>query len=228
MKYFYQSGAMGYGGEGYFWHRFLPYIFPIFPIVTKTITMASKIGIPFAVIPFGKSVWNRISWHNPGFFKWMALHHNPDLILSLGGTDSEIRIMIQFLELVKMKLAGIELNFSCPHENCNNKVIPKTDYKIYLKLRANQNPYKYDLSEIERIHLNTLPGWFGGISGERSKEKNWAFIEKYRELPIAGCSFHSMNDIRVLEALGCEYTGIGSIIITNPKLVSILKEIEEN
>jgi len=224
MKYFYQSGAMGYGGEGYFWHRFLPYTFPTFQLVTKTITMASKIGIPFAVIPFGKSVWNRISWHNPGFFKWIATHHKPDLILSLGGTDSEIKTMIQFLELAEIKLAGIELNFSCPHENRNNKVIPKTHYKLYLKLRADQNPYDYDLSKIERIHLNSLPGYFGGVSGKASRTQNWRFIETYKELPIAGCSFNSMNDITVLESLGCEYIGIGSTIITNPKLVSTLKE----
>jgi len=224
MKYFYQSGAMGYGGEGYFWHKFLSYDFPKFPIVSKTITMASKIGIPFAVIIFGKSVWNRISWHNPGFFKWVAMYHKPDLILSLGGTDSEIRTMIQFLELAEIKLAGIELNYSCPHENRNNEVIPNTDYKLYLKLRVDQNPYDYDLNKIERIHLNTIPAFFGAVSGKASRAKNWAFIETYNELPIAGCSFDSLNDITVLEALGCEYTGIGSTILTNPKLVSKLKE----
>ncbi len=224
MKYFYQSGAMGYGGEGYFWHRILPYTFPTFPIVTKTITMASKIGIPFAVIPFGKSVWNRISWHNPGIFKWIVKYAKKNLIVSLGGTDDEIKTMISMLHFTNLYIGGIELNFSCPHENRDNKVIPETYHKLYLKLRADQNPYDYDLSKIERIHLNSLSGYFGGVSGKASKHKNWAFIEKYNELPIAGCSFDSMNDIEVLEALGCEYTGIGSTIITNPKLVSILKE----
>lgn len=225
MKYFYQSGAMGYGGEGYFWHKFLSYIFPQFPIVTKTITLEPKIGMPFAVIPFRKSVWNRISWHNPGYFTWVTKHHNPDLIVSLGGTDSEIKMMIQFFEVAEIKLAGIELNYSCPHENRNNEEIPNTDYKLYLKLRSDQNPYNYDLSKIERIHLNSLPGYFGGVSGKASRAKNWKFIETYSELPIAGCSFDSLNDITVLEALGCEYTGIGSTMITNPKLVSTLKEI---
>jgi len=223
MKYFYQSGAMGYGGEGYFWHGFLPYTFPQFPVVTKTITLIPKIGIPFAVIPFGKSVWNRISWHNPGIFKWIIKYAKKELILSLGGTDQELQTMISFLDVCNLPLKGIELNFSCPHEKRDNKVIPKTSYKLYLKLRSDQNPYDYDLSKIERIHLNSLPGWFGGISGQKSKEKNWAFIEKYKELPIAGSSFNSMNDIKVLEALGCEYTGIGSTIITNPKLVKDLK-----
>ena len=224
MKFFYQSGAMGYGGEGYFWHKFLSYNFPKFPIVTKTITFSPKIGIPFAVIPFGKTVWNRISWHNPGFFKWITDHYKSGLIVSLGGYDNEIQTMVELLELAELKIAGVELNFSCPHEKRNNKKLPKTKYKLYLKLNANQNPYDYALNKIERIHLNTIAGFCGGISGKKSKEKNWKFIEEHRELPIAGCSFDSLNDITVLEALGCEYTGIGSTIITNPKLIRDLKE----
>jgi dihydroorotate dehydrogenase len=224
MKYFYQSGAMGYGGEGYFWHSFLSYDFPKFPIVTKTITLKPKIGLPFAVIPFGKSVWNRISWHNPGLFMWIVNHAKRNLIVSLGGTDDEIKEMIEIISFCNLYIKGIELNFSCPHENRNNKEIPNTYYKLYLKLRADQNPYDYDLDKIERIHLNTMPKFFGGVSGKITQEKNWKFIENYSKLPIAGCSFNSMNDIEVLEALGCEYTGIGSTIITNPKLVSQLKE----
>ncbi len=225
MKYFYQSGAMGYGGEGYLWHKLLAYTFPKFPIVTKTITIKPKIGIPFAIIPFGKSVWNRISWHNPGLYKWINKYAKNDLILSLGGTDKEITYMITLLELCynHIELKGIELNFSCPHENRNNEVIPSTKIPLYLKLRSDQNPYNYDLTKIKRIHLNSLPGYFGGITGQKSQYKNWQFIEKYSELSIAGCSFNSLEDINILKKLGCKYTGIGSTIITNPKLIKDLK-----
>jgi len=227
MKFFYQSGSMGYGGEGYTWHKILSYDFPKFPIITKTITLMPRLGLPFAVIPLGQSVWNKVSWHNPGFFKWMENYYNPNLILSIGGTDEELQVMCNCLESVE--IAGIELNFSCPNVKKKNDMLPKTRHKLYLKVAYNQNMnfWKHQWNKIERIHLNSIPGFFGGLSGKVAQKKNWSFIELWSHLipvPIAGCSFNNWDDIHKLESLDCRYTGIGSTIITNSKLVNELKE----
>ena len=69
MKFFYSSGAMGYAGEGYFWHKL--FNFPDLPLVTKTITRFPKKGNPLAVLPVGDSVYNKVALHNCGMFDWL-------------------------------------------------------------------------------------------------------------------------------------------------------------
>jgi dihydroorotate dehydrogenase len=220
VKYFYAAASMGFG-KGYIWHKFFK--FPKFDIITKSITLKRRIGNPFAIIHLGNSIYNRVGLHNPGIKKWIEEYYDPNLILSIAGTDGEIEEIIEILNDKPLK--GIELNFSCPNvKSFKNKKIPKTNYKLFLKLNYKQDPYDYDLNKIKRIDLNSVPRFYGGVSGELAKRYNWEFIRRYKNLPVSGCSFSSMNDIKRLEEyLGCKKMSIGSVMLINPFLIKNLK-----
>jgi hypothetical protein len=234
MRFFYSSGAMGYHGEGWKWHKLFGYKFPDFPVITKTITMQPKKGLPFAIIPFGKSVWNKNMLSNMGFHAWKNTwdriwHENKSLIVSLSGTDREIQTMCNGLHRCN-NINGIELNYSCPNVKTLNCTIPKTDLPIYLKLNHTQNPmiYRKWFHRIKRIHVNSIPKFGGGVSGKMAQKDNWYFIEKILRTGImpmvAGCSFYDRDDINMLNNMGCNYIGIGSTLITNPRFIEILKD----
>lgn len=238
MKFFYSASTMNYG-FGYRWHN--KYNFPNFPRVTRTLTYNKKIGIPFAIFKCGNSVWNRVGLHNMGFWHWMldytfsrfdgVVYKLSNIIVSIAGYDWQIKNMIEYMEKTDLSVAGIELNFSCPNvKNFNNKEIPKTKYPLYLKLNCNQDPYEYDLNRIAGIRMNSVPGILGGWSGKAAQKKNWKFIENfnYEGLNIAGCSFRSLDDIKLLSDMGCVEFGIGSIIMTNPRFVDLLGELKGN
>jgi len=120
IKYFYSASVMGYG-TGRYWHKY--YKFPKLNRVTKTITLEPKLGIPFAVIKFGNSVWNKVGLHNIGMKKFyldllpeLILYTDPeDLIISLAGTDDDIDDMVRIIDRGSIPVGGIELNFSCPN-----------------------------------------------------------------------------------------------------------------
>ena len=93
VKYFYSAGAMGYAGEGYLWHKL--YNFPRLPVVSKTITLNPKKGHPYAILPVGKSVYNKVALHNVGYLKWYSNYYlnkadDIEITLSIAGTDDEI------------------------------------------------------------------------------------------------------------------------------------------
>lgn len=223
MKLFYSSGAMGYAGEGWFWHKL--FNFPTLPYVTKTITYKKKLGLPFAVLPIGKTVYNKVSLHNCGIDTWVHDYYKEGYLkgctVSIHGTDEEINKMVTTLDNC-VDVEAIELNFSCPNvENPLNLSIPKAKKPLYLKLNYKQDPLYYDLTNIKGIRVNSIPMRFCGGSGAVAKEKNWRFIKKYNKmnLNVAGCSFDSWDDINRLQDLGCSELGIGSTIITNPHLI---------
>ena len=117
MKFYYSASVMGYG-NGRHWHKY--YNFPKLPLVTKTLTIKPKIGLPFAIIKKNNSIWNRVSMHNIGFYNWAIKYYlnwpkdmQENTILSIAGTDQEIKKMIDFFKFLPIK--GIELNFSCPN-----------------------------------------------------------------------------------------------------------------
>ncbi len=230
MEFFYQAGAMGYHGEGYAWHHFFNKRFPNYPIITKTITRFKTIGFPFAVLKFGETIWNKVSLHNPGLDNWYLKYKKnvkEDLILSIHGSDPDIQYICDYLDHFNVKLKGIELNYSCPNvKTQQNKKLPKTKYKLYLKLNCYQDPYCYDLSQIERIHLNSIPKYFGGISGGMARKDNWAFIEKFIKegLNVAGCSAYHLWQFKCLEYMGCKSIGIGSVMLSNPDIVPLLRD----
>lgn len=68
MEYFYSAAVMGYG-FGRPWHH--KYNFPALLRVTQTLTYTRNKGCKFAVIPFGKSVWNKVGLHNIGLGAWI-------------------------------------------------------------------------------------------------------------------------------------------------------------
>lgn len=223
MKYFYSAGVMGYG-VGRFWHK--GYNFPNFPRVTKTLTIKPKMGYPFAVIKNGNTVWNRVSLHNIGIWEWYYKYYfgQENIIISIAGTDAEIDFIInRFTDCLHIK--GIELNFSCPNvKSFNNKNIPQSEVPLYLKLNYLQDPYDYDLDRVTGIRLNSVPKYFGGISGEGAKKYNWPWIQKFNKegLNVAGCSCTTKEDLNYMEILGCKEIGLGAIVLTNPKLVETL------
>ena len=223
MNYFYAAGSMGLG-DGYFWHKFLGFKFPPFPIITKTITLKPKIGYPYAIIITGKSVFNHVAHHNLGFEHFLRNHHREDLIISLAGSDEEIEYMVNVLDNYKLK--GIQLSFSCPNVQDNkNKLIPKSKHDLYLKLNHLQDPYKYDLNEIKAITVNSVPCFFGGGSGKFAQKYNWKFIKKfnYDGLNVHGSSFINETDIKYLnEYCGCENFSIGTAMLINPKMIEKL------
>lgn len=216
---------MGYYGEGWFWHKIFKYTFPTYPIVTKTITLNPHKGLPFAVLRTHNSTWNKVKLHNPGIKTWIKNLSRSNLILSIYGNTDEIQEICSIVE--DIPLSGIELNYSCPNiavQKYNN--LPITKHKLYLKLNYKQDPYKYNLDRIERIHLNTIPKLYGGIGGALAQKYNWSFIKKYIKegLNVAGSSWVKIEDISYLQDIGVKIFGIGSVIIVNPKLVIRLKE----
>ena len=221
--FIYSAGSVGFFGEGYFFHRF--YNFPKLKFITKTLTLLPKRGYPFAVIPFGNSVWNKISLHNSGFFYWLNRYikngQKNDAIVSIAGSDREILKMVNCLNFYP-EISGIELNFSCPNiKNQHNKLIPESIHPLYLKLNYKQNPFDYDLSKINFISVNSIPTRFGGLSGKIAQKYNWPFIEMMNKagLKVLASSWTSEDDINKLKDIGCKYFAIGSVILTNPRLV---------
>lgn len=226
VKFFYSAGAMGYYGEGYFWHKF--FNFPKLPLVTKTLTILGKSGLPYAVFPIGNSVYNKVRLHNIGITKWLNTtpkKYYKDLTVSMAGSDTFIESMCMMLDNIA-DIKAIELNFSCPNvkEYLNQKLPSFTTKKIYLKLNCNQDPYDYNLDRISGIRLNSIKKYGMGASGKVAQKDNWAFIKRFNKegLNVAGCSFSSMDDIKRLKDLGCREIGIGSTIITNPGLIQKL------
>lgn len=219
MDYFYSAGVMGYG-EGRSWHKY--FNFPKFPIVTKTLTIKPKIGCPFAILKSGKTVWNRVSLHNIGIDEWYYKHYVciNDNIVSIAGTDDEVQEMVKWLN--NIGAYSIELNFSCPNvKSFKNKRIPESHKPLYLKLNHLQDPYDYDLDKIIGIRLNSVPKFYGGISGKMAQQYNWPWIEKFNKegLNVVGSSCVCVDDLKHMEAIGCKEIGIGSMILINPKLV---------
>ena len=245
MDFFYQAGTMGFDGKGYSWHRILDYNFPKFPIITKTITLSPKNGHPLFILPLINSVWNRVGLHNPGLTYWLSNYYDENLILSIY-IDDYINMFAILNKLRYKKLLGIELNVSCPNVTPANNIYIKADIclklldhfkkcgnisKIFLKVRYDQNLDLFkQIDIVDRITLNSVPFFHGGASGKLAKKKNWNFIDKYRNTPyiksIAGSSWSSLSDIRVLEDKGCTAVGIGSIMLTNPKLVERLVDYD--
>lgn len=229
MKFFYSAAVMGYG-DGRRWHR--KYNFPKLSRVTKSLTILPKIGFPFAVVVVGNSVWNRVSLHNVGFFEWLDKYSDHEdfgkIIVSLAGHDHQIDYMVEMLEDYS-DIGGIELNLSCPNvRRFENKKIPKSKHDLYLKLRYDMDPFSYNLDRVCGIRLNSVPLLFGGGSGKVAQEKNWTFIKKFNKegLNVAGCSLVSIEDITKLCDMGCKEVGLGSVVLTNPKLVEkILGEV---
>jgi len=235
MNYFYSASVMGYG-EGRHWHRY--YNFPKLPIVTKTLTWNSKIGIPFAIIKSGNSVWNRVGLHNMGFFNWFKEYYlkwsnnfRKNIIVSIAGRDWQIESMASVFDTVyDYNIGGIEINVSCPNiKSYNNIVMPKTNIPLYLKLNHLQDPYDYDLDNVTGIHLNSIPKYFGGVSGGAAQKYNWPYIKKFNHegLNISGCSITTRDDVKILEDLGCKDTGIGSIILTDRSIVEGLEDCDD-
>ena len=225
MRYFYSAGAMGYG-EGYWYHKF--FNFPKLPFVTKTLTLHPKKGNKYLIIPdFRGSIYNKVGLDNIGLYNFIEQYKHSDTprTISIAGPDRYIREMVGLIEYFLPKEDCIELNFSCPNiKSFNNKVIPKTNRKIYLKLNWTQNPYDYNLDRVEGIRLNSAPLKFCGGSGKIAQIKNWECIKKFNKegLNVAGCSAQNFDDIKVLEDIGCKEVGIGSAMLTHPRFVEIL------
>lgn len=228
MDFFYSAATMGYG-KGRFWHRF--YNFPKLPIVTQTLTRWPKKGHPLAILRFGNTVYNRIGHHNMGFYQWTdwlsdncTMEEAENIIVSIAGTDQELYEMVQVLEI--FHIGGIQISFSCPNvPNLENDFIPPSRHPMYIKLNHLQDPYKYDLDRVTGINVNSVPCWYGGMSGKRAQKYNWPFIKKFNEegLNVAGSSFLSFDDIHYLEEYcGCKRIGIGSTILLRPKLIASL------
>lgn len=226
MKYFYSASVMGYG-NGRFWHE--KYNFPKLEYVTQTLTIFPNIGLPFAILKFGNTVWNKVGFHNIGFHKWeddyywnFSEEQRKRTVVSISGIDETIDYMVYECNNNLKDLAGIEINLSCPNFQIQKDInIPKSDIPIYLKLRYNQDPYKYDLDKVTGIRLNSVPKYYGGISGLGAQKYNWPTLKKWLKdgLNVAGCSCTCEKDINILQDMGCNEIGIGSLILINPKLV---------
>ena len=225
MKYFYSAAVMGYG-FGRKWHSL--FNFPRFHRVTKTLTYSEKKGHPFAVLPLGKSVWNRVSLHNIGLPTWYYENMDKSLLfltVSIAGESYQLKKMIYVLN--NLQIGGIEINYSCPNYKSlkyEYDIIKYSKHPVYLKLRWDDDPFKYDLDNVKGIRLNSVPAYGGGMSGKYAQFFNWTAIKRWCKdgLPVAGCSFTTYDDIVRLEDMGVKEVGIGSTILTNPRLIESL------
>jgi len=235
IKFIYAAGAMGFYGEGHWFHKL--FNFPKYPFITKTLTLSKKNGFPFAVIPFGRSVWNKVSLDNPGIVDWKHKYDNLKQkpifsynTISIYPIDQmELDFMINQIRYWFLGSVNIEINLSCPNTNRNNwdkipLIINKYDgVDIWVKLNYKQNPLDLNLSNIQGIRLNSIPTKFGGVSGKWAQDKNWEFIQKYNKyINISGCSWSTEKELHDLIDMGCKEISIGSVIITNPMLVEKL------
>lgn len=218
MKYVYSGGTFGFDGKGYKWHKLFK--FPSFPKVTKTVTLNSCVGNPFAILHLVNSIWNKVSHHNPGIHYWLKNYYDKNLILSIAGKDHEIEEMLYILKDIELK--GIQLSYSCPNVKNENKVVPYSNHDLYLKLNCNQDPFMYDLSNIKGLFINSVPIKYGAISGKLAQKRNWGFLEKHKDLNIYGCSFTNQKDIDILRDIGIKKFCIGSMMLINPYLVERL------
>ena len=225
MKFFYSAGAIGYG-DGYWWHRF--FNFPILPFVTKTLTLYQNKGNKYLIIPdFRGSIYNKVGLDNIGLYVFLKKHKHSNVsrTISIAGPDRYIEEMVGLIDYFLPKEDNIELNFSCPNvESFENRLIPKTNRDLYLKLNCTQSPYSYDLSEVKGIRFNSIPLKYCGGSGKIAQEKNWRFIKILNRhgLNVAGCSAQNFEDIKILEDMGCKEVGIGSAMLTHPRFVEKL------
>ena len=233
IKFHYAAGAMGSDGHGYAWHKL--YDFPILPFSTKTLTIHRRMGFPFAIIKLGRSVFNKVSLHNRGLLSWLLHYHGQvrdDAIVSIyGENDDQISSMVEYINQSHRltlhcgktsPIIGIELNYSCPNAvRTKATIIPESILPIYIKLSHMQDPYSYDLDKVSGIRLNSIPMRFGGGSGLVAKDKNWSFIRRHIKngIKVSGCSFNTMEDVEDLIDMGCQEISIGSVLLTNPKLV---------
>jgi hypothetical protein len=225
MKFFYSAGAQNYG-EGWWWHDL--FNFPRLDFVTKTLTLYPNKGNKYLIIPnFRGSIYNRVGLDNIGLYNFIKEYKYSDVqrTVSIAGTDKDIHNMVELIDIFLPKKDSIELNFSCPNvRSFENRRIPKINRDVYLKLNWTQNPYDYNLDRVEGIRLNSVPLKFCGGSGKIAQKKNWALIKILNRhgLNVAGCSAQSLEDIKILEDIGCKETGIGSAMLTHPRFVETL------
>ena len=245
MEYFYSSASMGFHGEGYLWHKPFQKLFgkfPKYPAVCKTITLNAKKGTPYNVfrIPFKGTTWNKIGLHNPGFNWWMKVlsrtfpkayikRFASPLIPSLYGTHDEVQEMIDKLHQKDHFFNMVEINVSCPNVSLHGqRKLPKSPYPLSLKVRYDDDPFKYDLAGVKRVTLNSIPSgtiFKGGLSGKYAQKYNWPFIKDHIDtmahmgISLAGCSITKEEDIQTLADLGCTEIGLGSVMLINPRLV---------
>ena len=223
IKFHYSAGSMGWG-NGRFWHRFIS--LPDFPRITKTVTLKPRIGRPWAIAHLGTSIWNWQGLPNTGFTNLMRKEpfFKHPVILSIAGSDNEILVMVDYIERHHPEnIIGIELNFSCPNvKDHKNKSIPESRLPLYLKLNCKQSPQDYDLSKISKISVNSVPCKIGALSGKLAQKKNWKFIKQHIDLPISGASWRTIDDLHQLLDMGCKNIDVGTVLLTNPRLVGKL------
>ena len=225
MRFFYSAGALNYG-SGYWWHRF--FNFPRLPFVTKTLTLFPIKGNKHLILPIFNSVFNKVGLDNISLGAFLTKYgkYMVDKTISIAGKDVYIHEMVSAIKYFLPIEDNIELNFSCPNiKSFNNKIIPKTNRDVYLKLNWTQDPYAYDLDNVKGIRLNSIPMKFCGGSGKIAQKKNWEFIRKYNKegLNVAGCSAQSFDDVQILKDIGCTEIGIGSAMLTHPRFVEKLR-----
>lgn len=229
MKYHYAASTMGQFGQAKWWHRF--FNFPDFTRTSKTFTYYPKIGTPFLIAHLGQSIWNRVGLRNPGICQLFLCNPNLEkkFTISIAGSTDELYLILDYMRfrMLFQYVDGIEFNFSCPNiKSYNNNEIPEVEgIPLYLKLNYLQDPSKINgIERIKRIRVNSVPTFFGGVSGRLAQKYNWPYIEHLIKegFDISGCSAYSENDLKRLEDMGCKEISIGSMMLTNPWLVEKL------
>jgi dihydroorotate dehydrogenase len=230
IDFIYAAGAMGFNGEGYWYHEY--WNFPKFPFVTKTLTFKQNKGCKYCVMPIGNTVLNKVSLDNVGLFNWLVDYYgvfDTNNTISIYATDQYKLNCMLFAIANTFKECNVEINLSCPNAKPSNVKIPIIKgINIALKLGYTQNPFDFlynesDIEHIKMIRLNSVRIFGVGVSGYMAKKYNWKFIKKWGQvLPVSGCSWNNMDDIYRLIDMGCKEISIGSVMITNPEIVETL------
>lgn len=263
-KYYVASGALGFRCEGWWWEK--PFFWTglldpkAFTVIVKTLTLNPRQGnlnhwLPWRCVRFIRNgVVNAVGLTNPGIDWWIEncypyiMHKDYRVVPSITGTLDELPVMV--VKLNRCKVAGIELNVSCPNTDHNDyistsieKVIKNTELPVTVKMgysdpwlevcREWNNKVSFDLINAvqwDLISSNRSPltryGLKGGVSGKKIKPfaRSVLQIAKANGINniISGGGIDCEYEVKWRFAHGADAVAFGTIFMKQPWLPNMI------
>lgn len=158
FEYMAASGALGFGGKGWWWEKLLKpfglFDASLFTAATKTLTSSPiKGNSPLKSVRFVKSgVVNAVALRNPGFI-WWCRDVGTKVIVSISGEPQELGLMAAILKRFNLNIIGFEINASCSNINCGVKNTEKVIASCHQLKEVTSLPVILKLSIIHDIEI---------------------------------------------------------------------------